>query len=385
MASDPIAEIQKKYGKSAFYKMSDQDNVLTKVEGIPSGCLSLDMAIGLPGIPRGRIIEFYGLESSGKSTMCLKTISEAQKIGLRCAYIDAEQAFDPKWAIKQGVDVKELYISQPDYGEEALDIVEICSKSGQYPLIIIDSVAALTPKKIIDGEMGDQHMALQARMMSQAMQKLAGLCNKSKTTLVFINQLRQKIGVMFGEKRTTPGGLALKFYSSVRVEFWKGSKIKEKSKSDDTNDKGEIIGYEGGFKVIKNKVGEPYKAGGFDFYNGKGIDIEKEACDLGLKFGVFEADKEGNFYFGDEMIGENEKKILSRFDKDPELVQKVRAAILKSAAEKPEPIQKTNGVQPEVESPSEKEEDQADEKISKAEKRRLRKLERKKKKEAVAA
>jgi recombination protein RecA len=370
-AKDPVTEIQEKYGKSAFYKLSDAPK--ESVEGIPSGCLSLDMAIGLPGLPRGRVIEFFGMESSGKSTMCLRTIAEAQKLGMKCAYIDAEQAFDPVWAKKQGVDTLELFLSQPDYGEMALDIVAKLTASGQYPLIIVDSVAALTPKKVIDGEMEDQHMALLARLMSQAMGKLSSIANKSKTTIVFINQLRQKIGVMFGEKRTTPGGHALKFYASVRVEFWKGSKIK---------DGDEVIGVESGYKVVKNKVGEPFKSGTFDFYNGKGIDIEKEARDLGVKFGVIKV--EGNkHYYGDALLGDKKEAVLGFFDREKEVLKQVRADILKTAADARKTIQEEVKPIASHESPSEKEEDEA---LSKAEKRRLRKLERnKKKKEAVAA
>ena len=370
-AKDPVTEIQEKYGKSAFYKLSDAPK--ESVEGIPSGCLSLDMAIGLPGLPRGRVIEFFGMESSGKSTMCLRTIAEAQKLGMKCAYIDAEQAFDPVWAKKQGVDTLELFLSQPDYGEMALDIVAKLTASGQYPLIIVDSVAALTPKKVIDGEMEDQHMALLARLMSQAMGKLSSIANKSKTTIVFINQLRQKIGVMFGEKRTTPGGHALKFYASLRVEFWKGSKIKD--------DGDEVIGVESGFKVVKNKVGEPFKSGTFDFYNGKGIDIEKEARDLGVKFGVIKV--EGNkHYYGDVLLGDKKEAVLGFFDREKEVLKQVRADILKTAADARKNIQEEVKSVASHESPSEKEEDEA---LSKAEKRRLRKLERNKKKEAVAA
>ncbi len=297
-----LTHIEKQFGKGAIMKLGETADSLN-VESIPTGSLSLDIALGVGGIPRGRIIEVYGPESSGKTTLTLHMIAEVQKRGGIAAFIDAEHALDPVYAEKLGVDIDNLYISQPDYGEQALEIAETMVRSGVVDLVVVDSVAALVPKSEIDGEMGDCHVGLQARLMSQALRKLTAVVNKSKATIIFINQLREKVGVMFGNPETTTGGRALKFYSSVRVDIRK----KEAIKNGDA-----IIGNKVNVKVVKNKVAPPFRTADFDIMYGQGISKSGDLVDLATKFDVIE--KAGAWYSYDEIrIGqgrENAKKYL---------------------------------------------------------------------------
>ena len=280
------------------------DNVDQKIEVIPTGCMTLDLALGIGGLPRGRIIEIYGPESSGKTTVSLHVIAEAQKLGGTAAFIDAEHALDPSYAEKLGVNTKELYVSQPDNGEQALNICDTLVRSGAIDLIVIDSVAALTPKAEIDGEMGDNHVGLQARMMSQALRKLTGIINKSNTTVIFINQLREKVGVMFGSPETTTGGKALKFYSSVRLDVRRVDSIKEGA---------DIVGNRTRVKVVKNKMAPPFKVAEFDIIYGKGISQVGCVVDLALDLGILK--KSGSWFsYNDEKIAqgkENAKEVLT--------------------------------------------------------------------------
>ena len=279
-----LAQIEKNFGKGAIMKM-DGSHKDENLEVISTGSLGLDLALGVGGLPRGRIVEIYGPESSGKTTMCLEAIAQCQKSGGVCAFIDAENAFDPIYARKLGVKVEDLLVSQPDTGEQALEICDMLVRSGGVDMVVIDSVAALVPKAEIEGEMGDSHVGLQARLMSQALRKLTGNIKRTNTLVVFINQIRMKIGVMFGSPETTTGGNALKFYASVRLDIRRTGQIK---KGDD------ILGNETRIKVVKNKVAPPFKQAEFDILYGEGVSLEGEIIDIGVKLGLVE--KSGAWY-----------------------------------------------------------------------------------------
>lgn len=314
-----LAQIERQFGKGSIMKMG-ADNPAQEIEATSTGSIGLDIALGIGGLPKGRIVEIYGPESSGKTTLTLHCIAEEQKKGGVCAFVDAEHALDPIYARKLGVDLDELLISQPDTGEQGLEIVDTLVRSGAVSMVVVDSVAALTPKSELEGDMGDSSVGVQARLMSQAMRKLTGSINRSGCTVIFINQIRMKIGVMFGSPETTSGGNALKFYSSVRLDIRRIGSIK---------DRDEIVGNETRVKVVKNKVAPPFKVVEFDIMYGEGISKRGELLDLGAKAGV--VDKSGSWYsYGDERIGqgrENAKKYLRDNPKMAlEIEDKIRAA-----------------------------------------------------------
>jgi recombination protein RecA len=297
-----LAQIERQFGKGSIMKMGD-GNVVADMEATSTGSIGLDIALGIGGIPKGRVVEVYGPESSGKTTLTLHCVAEEQKKGGVCAFVDAEHALDPVYARKLGVDLDELLISQPDTGEQALEIVDTLVRSGAVSMVVVDSVAALTPKSELEGEMGDSSVGVHARLMSQAMRKLTGSISRTKCTVVFINQIRMKIGVMFGSPETTTGGNALKFYSSVRLDIRRIGSIK---------DRDEVVGNSTRVKVVKNKVAPPFKQVEFDIMYGEGISKTGELVDMGVKAGVVE--KSGSWFsYGDERIGqgrENAKKYL---------------------------------------------------------------------------
>lgn len=312
---DAISQIEKKFGKGSVMRLGDRTAV--DVDVIPSGSLTLDKALGIGGYPKGRIIEIYGPESSGKTTLTLHAIAQAQKQGGKAAFIDAEHAIDPVYAKNLGVDIDELILSQPDSGEQALEIAEMLVRSGVIDLIVIDSVAALVPQVELDGEMGDAAVGLQARLMSKALRKLSGVMNKTNCTVIFINQLREKIGIMYGNPETTTGGRALKFYSSVRVEIRRSEQIKQN---------GEIIGNKANIKVVKNKVAPPFKTTQVDIIYGKGISRDGEILDLAVEGDIVE--KSGAWYaYNGEKIGQGRENAKNFLIEHPAIFEEVEEKV----------------------------------------------------------
>lgn len=330
-----LSQIERNFGKGSIMKLG-QDNAVMEIEATSTGSIGLDIALGIGGIPNGRIVEIYGPESSGKTTLTLHCVAEEQKKGGVCAFVDAEHALDPAYAKKLGVDLDELLISQPDTGEQALEITDTLVRSGAVSLVVVDSVAALTPKAELEGDMGDHQVGAQARLMSQAMRKLTGSISKSNCTVIFINQIRMKIGVMFGSPETTSGGNALKFYASVRLDIRRIGSIK---------DRDEIVGNQTRVKVVKNKVSPPFKQVEFDIMYGEGISKRGELIDLGVKAGIVE--KSGSWYsYGDERIGqgrENAKTFLKDHPKTAYSIEdKIRAAHGLDF-DAPEPVENASG------------------------------------------
>jgi len=322
-----LGQIEKQFGKGSVMRMGD-GSAARDIEAISTGSIGLDVALGIGGLPKGRVVEIYGPESSGKTTLTLQVVAEAQKIGGTAAFVDAEHALDPAYAEKLGVNVDELLVSQPDTGEQALEITDMLVRSGAIDIIVIDSVAALTPKAEIEGEMGDSHMGLQARLMSQALRKLTGNINRSNAMVIFINQIRMKIGVMFGSPETTTGGNALKFYSSVRLDIRRIGAIK---KGD------EVIGNQTRVKVVKNKVSPPFKQAEFEILYGHGISRHGEIIDLGVQHGI--VDKAGSWYsYGDDRIGQGKENVREFLKNNPEMAEeiegKIRARLLPKTVER---------------------------------------------------
>ena len=308
---DVLAEIEKQFGKGSIMKLGEE--TVVNVETVPTGSLSLDIALGAGGFPKGRIIEVYGPESSGKTTIALQAVAEVQKRGGRAAFIDAEHALDPIYAQALGVNINELLLSQPDTGEQALEICEALVRSNAIDIVVIDSVAALVPQAEIEGEMGDSHVGLQARLMSQALRKLAGIINKTNTIAIFINQLREKVGVMFGNPETTTGGRALKFYASVRLDVRRGEQIKLGDS---------VIGNRTTIKVVKNKIAPPFKTASVDVMYGEGVSYEGELVDLGAEVGVLE--KSGAWYsYNGEKIGQGKENTKIFLKNNPEIAEEV--------------------------------------------------------------
>jgi recombination protein RecA len=326
-----MKDIDKNFGKGSLIRLGDKN--IEPIEAISTGSLGLDYALGIGGVPRGRIIEIFGPESSGKTTLTLQIIAEAQKQGSICAFVDAEHALDANYARNLGVDIENLYVSQPDFGEQALEIVDSLASSGAVDVIVIDSVAALTPKSEIEGDMGDSHMGLQARLMSQALRKITGIVHKMNVTIIFINQIRLKIGVMFGNPETTTGGNALKFYASVRIDIRKTATLK---KGDDQ------IGNRTKVKVIKNKVAPPFRVAEFDIMFGEGISKIGEIIDFGVKFDFI--DKSGSWFsYGDKKLGQGKEKVKEFLENNPEIMDEIETKIKKEF--------ETNGI--EIEEPTE--------------------------------
>ena len=310
-----LSQIEKQFGKGSVMKLGEYKAM--EIESIPTGALSLDIALGIGGVPRGRIIEIYGPESSGKTTLALHIVAEAQKQGGEAAFIDAEHALDPIHAKKLGVDIDNLIVSQPDTGEQALEITESLVRSGALDVIVVDSVAALVPKAEIDGEMGDSHMGLQARLMSQALRKLAGAINKTKTVIIFINQLREKIGVMFGNPETTTGGRALKFYASVRLDIRKTEVIKQD---------GVAVGHRVKVKVVKNKVAPPFREAEFDLVYGEGISKTGNILDMAIKLDIVE--KSGSWFsYNGNRIGQGRENVKKYLKDNPEVLEEVEKKV----------------------------------------------------------
>ena len=309
---EAIDQIRDRFGEGAIMSLGDAKAM--NVEAISTGCLSLDLALGVGGVPKGRIIEIYGPEASGKTTLAQHIVAEAQRQGATAAFVDAEHALDPDYARRIGVNINDLLISQPDTGEQALEIVETLVRSGSVGVIVIDSVAALVPKAEIEGDMGDQHMGLQARLMSQALRKLAGIVHKSQTIVIFINQIRMKIGVFFGNPETTPGGNALKFYSTVRIEVRRSAQIKQGEK---------IIGNQVKAKIVKNKVAAPFKTATFDIMYNEGISVAADVLDVGLMMNII--NKSGNSYsYGDTKLGVGRENAKNYLKENPDLISKIK-------------------------------------------------------------
>lgn len=316
-----VAQIEKQFGKGSIMKLGEKKKV--DIDVIPTGALSLDLALGVGGIPKGRIIEIYGPESSGKTTLAIHILTEAQKMGEAVAFIDAEHAFDPVYAKNIGLNIDELYISQPDFGEQALEILETLVRSSAFGVIVVDSVAALTPRAEIEGDMGDSHMGLQARLMSQALRKITAIGSKTGTTIIFLNQLRMKIGIMFGNPETTTGGNALKFYSSVRMDI----RLKDKILKD-----GEVVGHSRKIKIVKNKVAPPFKEATFDMIYPYGIDKESSILDAAIQAGVIQ--KSGAWFkYGTEQLAQGKDATVEVLRKD----DKLKTKIVKEVLEKNKP------------------------------------------------
>ena len=310
-----MLDIEKQFGKGAVMRLGDQPH--QKIDTISSGSIALDVALGIGGYPKGRIIEIYGPESSGKTTFALHAIAEAQKKGGRVAFIDAEHALDPTYAEKIGVNIDDLLLSQPDNGEQALEICEALVRSGAISIVVIDSVAALVPQAEIEGEMGDSHVGLQARLMSQALRKLSGIINKTNTVCIFINQLREKVGVLFGNPETTPGGRALKFYASVRLEVRKGEQIKMGA---------DVIGSKANIKVVKNKMAPPFKTCTVDIMYGEGVSKSGEIVDMASEFGILE--KSGAWYaYKGEKVGQGRENVKDWLKKNPDIASEIENKI----------------------------------------------------------
>jgi len=323
-AQEAIDQIKERFGEGSIMRLGEAKKML--VEVIPTGCLSLDLALGVMGVPRGRVIEIYGPESSGKTTLAQHIIAEVQKLGGIAAFVDAEHALDPDYAKKIGVNINDMLISQPDTGEQALDIVETLVRSNAVDVVVIDSVAALTPKAEIEGEMGDSHMGLQARLMSQALRKLTSVVSRTKTSVIFINQIRQKIGVMFGNPETTTGGMALKFYSSVRIEVRRSAQIKMGER---------IIGNRTKAKIVKNKMAAPFRTCEFDVMYNEGISIAGDLVDLGVEWDVIK--KSGNsYYYGNEKLGIGRENAKASLRLQPAMMAEIREKIIAKWREKEE-------------------------------------------------
>ena len=321
-----LAGIEKQFGKGSIIRMGERP--VQNIEVIPTGCLDLDMALGVGGLPRGRVVEIYGPESSGKTTVALHVVAEAQKAGGVAAFIDAEHALDPIYAKKLGVDIDQLYVSQPDTGEQALEICEALVRSGAIDVVVIDSVAALVPKAEIDGEMGDSFVGLQARLMSQALRKLTGIVNKTNCTCIFINQLREKVGVMYGNPETTPGGRALKFYSSVRIDIRRGEQLKDGST---------VVGNRTKAKIVKNKVAPPFRVAEFDILYGEGISKEGNLLDSAVQLDIIH--KSGAWFsYGDQRIGQGRENTRKYLKENPAIAAEIEALVRAELLGKNEPI-----------------------------------------------
>jgi len=318
-----VSQIEKQFGKGAIMQLGGRTKI--EVPVISTGCLSLDIITGVGGLPRGRVCEIYGPEASGKTTLALQAIAEAQKAGGQAAFIDAEHALDPTYARQLGVKIDELYIAQPDYGEQALEIAEILVRSGGVDIIVIDSVAALVPKAELEGEMGDSHMGLQARLMSQALRKLTAIVSRSKTVFVFLNQMREKIGVYMGSSETTTGGKALKFYSSLRIEVRKILTLKSGI---------EIVGGRTRIKIVKNKVSPPFKSTEVDLFFGKGISKESDIVDLAVQHDIIS--KTGSWYsYGEEKLGQGKTGVTKLMEDTPAIYEEIKGKILEKLGLKP--------------------------------------------------